>query len=160
MITDTIFLKLLKYNASIAPILLTLILFFLAYYNWSIIYTSLKGNSVISSVVFGLISFLLSKNILITFSFFTKIFGLKKSGYCIIRQLTIEQYIKSDIKVESTDPSYDLIKLYGLQRSIIKIKNKSYQFYYDNTWIKIKDKETIALRRVKQSNIIFYIGEE
>ena len=43
---------------------------------------------------------------------------------------------------------------------IIKIKNKSYQFYYDNTWIKIKDKETIALRRVKQSNIIFYIGEE
>ena len=160
MITDAIFLKLLKLNSTIVPILLTLISLFLIWYNWETPYNLLNNKPVILAGVGGVLGFLFNKNILIIFSFFIKILGFKKLGYCIIRQLTIEQYIKSDIKVESTDPSYDLIKLYGLQNMIIKIKNKSYQFYYDNTWIKIKDKETIALRRVKQSNIIFYIGEE
>jgi hypothetical protein len=131
----------------------------------SIIYFNIKD---IYSTIFFIFTQVIFIRVITLYSFWflkiiIKVTRINKIIYYLIKQMPIECYLKSQIDFSKSwtlnHEEFDILKIFSFNMSLIKIGNRYYYFYYDNTWIKIKDNEEVILRTVRKSNILFYIGE-
>jgi hypothetical protein len=86
---------------------------------------------------------------------------MKKLAFIFIRQFTIQQINSSNILTqEVNDISFNPLFIYGLQQKKINYKGNICTLYYDiDSMEKLEKNDFIYIRKVLETNVIFYIGD-